>query len=46
MVFFETRKLYERVTDYGNDGHNHPDTSGGSQDIWDCDKGAKAGISE
>ena len=46
MVLFTTRNVYERVTDYGNDGDNHANTSGGSQDFWDCDKGAEAGISK
>ena len=46
VVFFTTRNLYECVTDCGNDGYNHADTSGGSQNLWDCDKGVKTGISE
>ena len=46
MVFFATRNLYERVTDCSNDGHNYANTGGSSQDLWDRDKGAKAGISK
>ena len=46
MVLFTTRNVYERVTNYGNDRDNHANTSGGSQDLWDCDKGAEAGISK
>ena len=46
VVFFTTRNLYECVADCGNDGHNHADTSRGSQDLWDSDKGVKMGINE
>ena len=46
MVLFTTRNLYERVTDYGNGRYNHADTSGGSEDLWDRDEGAKAGVNE
>ena len=46
MVLFTTRNIYERVTDYGNDGDNHADISGGSEDLWDGDKGAKARINK
>ena len=46
MVLFTTRNIYERVTDYGNDGDNHADISGGSKDLWYRDEGAKARISK
>ena len=46
MVLFTTRNLYERVTDFGNEGHNHADISGGSEDLWDRDEGAKTRISK
>ena len=44
MVLFTTRNLYERVTDCGNEGHNHADISRGSQDFWNRDEGNKARI--
>jgi hypothetical protein len=46
MVFRATRNLYRGSSDYRNDKYNHGDNCGSTQDLWDRDKGAKAGISK